>query len=68
MLWVKCEILPMKVDTVTSRTSQFIVPRVYIISSICHKHANFPTFAKVDNLFTKQLLTSAICFLDDNVT
>lgn len=32
-------------------------------------HANFPAFTGVDNLFTKQtLLTSAICFLDDNVT
>lgn len=55
----------MKVDT--SRTSEFIV-YMYVTSSICHKHTNFPTFAKVDNLFTKQLLTPAICFLDDNVT
>lgn len=68
MLWIKHKISPMKIDIVPSRISKFIVLRIYITSSICHKHVNFPAFAKVDNLFTKQLLTSAICFLDGNVT
>lgn len=66
---VKYETLPqtMKLDMVRlgwnenfPRTPLF---QVYIISSICRKHANFLMFAKVDNLFTKQLLTWAIYFL-----